>query len=121
MISDKETPKLAVASHKLTRRALLSRVGAIGVSACAAPVVPFVAGNISAFASTQVSKSSAAELTKQTKTPDQKKTKNILDIKRNGSQPSTRGRSEWFTGEVRIDQPFEANEPARIFGATVTV
>jgi quercetin dioxygenase-like cupin family protein len=120
MMSEEETPKLAVASHKLTRRALLSRVGGIGLSACGAPVVSFVAGNISAFASTQVSKSSAEELTKQTKTPDQKKTKNILEIKRNGSQPSTRGRLEWFTGEVRIDQPFEANEPARIFGATVT-
>jgi quercetin dioxygenase-like cupin family protein len=120
MISDKETPKLAVASRKLTRRALLSRRGAIGVSACAAPVVPFVAGNISASASALASKSSAAESTKQTKTPDQKKTKNILDIKRNGSQPPVRGRPEWFAGEVRIDQPFEANEPARIFGATVT-
>jgi quercetin dioxygenase-like cupin family protein len=120
MMSEEETPMLAVASHKLTRRALLSRAGAIGLSACGVPVVSFVAGNISAFASTQVSKSSAAELTKQTKTPDQKKTKNILEIKRNGSQPSTRGRREWFTGDVRIDQPFEANEPARIFGATVT-
>jgi quercetin dioxygenase-like cupin family protein len=120
MTSAETTPKLTVGLHKLTRRALLSRAGAIGVSACAAPVASFVAGNISAFASTQASKNSGAELTAQTKTSDQKNSKNILDIKRNGSQPSTRGRSEWFTGEVRIDQPFEANEPARIFGATVS-
>ena len=120
MTSAEKIPKLTVGLHKPTRRALLSRAGAIGLSACAAPVASFVAGNISAFASTQVTKNSGAELTAQTKTSDQKNSKNILDIKRNGSQPSTRGRPEWFTGEVRIDQPFEASEPARIFGATVT-
>jgi len=120
MTSAEKTPKLTVGLHKPTRRALLSRAGAIGLSACAAPVASFVAGNISAFASTQASKSSEAERTTQTKAPDQTNSKNILDIKRNGSQPSTSGRPEWFTGEVRIDQPFEASEPARIFGATVT-
>src|SRR5688572_1661788 len=26
-----------------------------------------------------------------------------MDIKRNGSQPSSKGSSEWFTGTVRID------------------
>lgn len=116
-MSTQETPKLPAASPKLTRRTLLSRAGAAGLS-WAAPIPSFVAANISAFASTQGNKSSAADSTNQTKPPDQKK--RGLDIKRNGSQPSTRGRPEWFTGEVRIDQPFEANEPARIFGATVT-
>jgi quercetin dioxygenase-like cupin family protein len=120
MMSAEQTPKLPIALHKLTRRILLSRAGAIGLSACAAPTALAVARNISAFASAQASKTSAAVLTRQTKTADQKKTKNILDIRRNGSQPSTKGRPEWFTGEVRIDQPFEANEPARVFGATVT-
>jgi quercetin dioxygenase-like cupin family protein len=43
-----------------------------------------------------------------------------LDIQRNGSQPSAKGSPEWFTGEVRIDQPFQADEPARVGGATVT-
>jgi len=43
-----------------------------------------------------------------------------MEIKRSGSQPSGKGPADWFTGTVRIDQPFSAPEPARIFGATVT-
>lgn len=41
-------------------------------------------------------------------------------IKRNGSQPSSKGNSEWFTGTVRVDQPFQAEEPARAGGGTVS-
>jgi quercetin dioxygenase-like cupin family protein len=37
-----------------------------------------------------------------------------------GSQPSAKGPSEWFTGIVRIDQPFQAPDPARVAGAVVT-
>ena len=43
-----------------------------------------------------------------------------MDIKRNGSQPSSAGNPDWFTGTVRLDQPFQTNEPARLSGATVT-
>ena len=43
-----------------------------------------------------------------------------MEIKRNGSQPSTKGPEEWFTGTVRLDQPFQAAEPARVSGAVVT-
>ena len=43
-----------------------------------------------------------------------------MEIKRIGSQPSKQGPSDWFTGSVRIDQPFQAEEPARVGGATVT-
>ena len=43
-----------------------------------------------------------------------------MDIKRSGSQPSTKGPAEWFTGTVRIDPLFEAPEPARVRGASVT-
>ena len=43
-----------------------------------------------------------------------------MEIKRNGSQPSVRGPEEWFTGSVRLDQPFQAEEPARVGGAIVT-
>lgn len=43
-----------------------------------------------------------------------------MDIKRNGSQPSTRGPAENFTGQVRIDPLFQAPEPARATGAVVT-
>src|SRR5512143_557568 len=43
-----------------------------------------------------------------------------MDIKRNGSQPSTQGPAEYFTGTVRIDPLFQAPEPARVTGASVT-
>lgn len=34
-----------------------------------------------------------------------------MDIKRSGSQPSSKGLAEYFTGTVRIDPLFEAHEP----------
>lgn len=43
-----------------------------------------------------------------------------MNIKRNGSQPSGKGNADWFTGTVRVDQPFQAEEPARAGGANVT-
>ncbi len=43
-----------------------------------------------------------------------------MDIKRSGSQPSSQGPAEWFTGSVRIDPLFQAPAPARVFGASVT-
>lgn len=43
-----------------------------------------------------------------------------MDIKRVGSQPSTKGSEDWFTGTVRIDPLFQANESARAAGNTVT-
>ena len=43
-----------------------------------------------------------------------------MDIKRTGSQPSTKGLAEYFTGTVRIDPLFKANDPARVVGASVT-
>jgi quercetin dioxygenase-like cupin family protein len=43
-----------------------------------------------------------------------------MDIKRSGSQPSGKGPSEYFTGAVRIDPLFEAPDPARAVGASVT-
>lgn len=45
---------------------------------------------------------------------------NEMDIKRSGSQPSTKGSAEYFTGSVRIDPLFQANDPARAVGASVT-
>lgn len=45
---------------------------------------------------------------------------NEMDIKRIGSQPSTIGSGEYFTGTVRIDPLFQANDPARAVGASVT-
>ncbi len=43
-----------------------------------------------------------------------------LDIKRNGSRPSTKGPSDWFTGTVRVDPLFQPVEPARTSAAQVT-
>jgi len=43
-----------------------------------------------------------------------------MEIKRVGSQPSTKGSAEYFTGSVRVDPLFQANEPARVAGASVT-
>ena len=43
-----------------------------------------------------------------------------MDIKRNGSRPSGQGSAEYFTGTVRLDPLFEAPEPARVRGASVT-
>ena len=42
-----------------------------------------------------------------------------MEIKRVGSQSSTRGPTDWFTGSVRIQPLFEAPEPARVRGASV--
>jgi len=44
----------------------------------------------------------------------------MMEIKACGSQPSVRGPADYFTGVVRIDTPFQASEPARVGGATVT-
>ena len=43
-----------------------------------------------------------------------------MELKRNGSQSSSKGPAEYFTGNVRIDPLFEAPEPARGRGASVT-
>ena len=43
-----------------------------------------------------------------------------MEIKRSGSQPSGKGPAEYFTGAVRVDPLFQAPEPARVTGASVT-
>ena len=43
-----------------------------------------------------------------------------MKVTRIGSQPSAKGPSDWFTGVVRIDQPFQAADPGRVAGAVVT-
>ncbi len=43
-----------------------------------------------------------------------------MDIKRSGAQPSAVGSVEYFTGSVRIDPLFQAPNPARVVGASVT-
>src|SRR5260370_40378839 len=43
-----------------------------------------------------------------------------MDVKRSGSQPSGKGPAEYFTGAVRVDPLFQAPDPARVIGASVT-
>jgi quercetin dioxygenase-like cupin family protein len=43
-----------------------------------------------------------------------------MDIKRIGSQASTKGPAEYFTGVVRVDPLFQTPDPARVNSATVT-
>jgi len=43
-----------------------------------------------------------------------------MEMKRAGTQPSTRGNADWFTGTVRLDPLFQAPAPARAAGAMVT-
>jgi len=45
---------------------------------------------------------------------------NAMEIKRSGSQPSGKGPADYFRGTVRIDPLFEAPDPARARGASVT-
>jgi quercetin dioxygenase-like cupin family protein len=43
-----------------------------------------------------------------------------MDIKRNGSRPSGKGPADYFAGTVRVDPLFEAADPARVVGVSVT-
>ncbi|MEO8726690.1 MAG: cupin domain-containing protein [Acidobacteriaceae bacterium] len=43
-----------------------------------------------------------------------------MDLKRVGTQPSTKGPADWFTGTARVDPLFQAADPARVSGASVT-
>ena len=43
-----------------------------------------------------------------------------MEIRRVGTQQSGKGSADWFTGTVRVDPLFEAPEPARVRGASVT-
>ncbi len=47
-------------------------------------------------------------------------TEEKLKITRSGSHPSQPGSESYFSGNVRIDAPFQGNPPARVGGATVT-
>jgi quercetin dioxygenase-like cupin family protein len=43
-----------------------------------------------------------------------------MEIKKSGSQPSAKGSTEWFTGDVRIDPLGQATAPAGVLVASVT-
>lgn len=48
------------------------------------------------------------------------KQKQSITIARSGSQPSSQGQAEYFTGSVRVDPLFAVAEPSRVAGARVT-
>src|SRR4051812_3998640 len=52
--------------------------------------------------------------------PSTKRQEFSMGIKRVGTQPSSKGPAEGFTGAVRIDPLFKAIAPARAAGASVT-
>ena len=43
-----------------------------------------------------------------------------MEIKLNGTQVPMKGPADWFTGRVRVEPLFQAPEPARVQGASVT-
>jgi quercetin dioxygenase-like cupin family protein len=43
-----------------------------------------------------------------------------MEIKRNGTRPSARGPTDYFTGNVQIDSLLDATDPSRTSGASVT-
>lgn len=43
-----------------------------------------------------------------------------ITIARSGSQPSSQGSADYFTGSVRVDPLFQVAEPSRMAGARVT-
>jgi quercetin dioxygenase-like cupin family protein len=43
-----------------------------------------------------------------------------MDIKRNGSRPSSKGPEAYFTGAVRVDPVFQVGEPTRLNAGSVT-
>ena len=43
-----------------------------------------------------------------------------MEIRTDGSQPPAKGSSEWFTSIVRVDPLFQAPDPARVSGVSVT-
>jgi quercetin dioxygenase-like cupin family protein len=45
----------------------------------------------------------------------------LMDIKRSGSQESARPPAEYFSGTVRLDPLFQAPDPGRVSGSSVTV
>jgi quercetin dioxygenase-like cupin family protein len=53
-------------------------------------------------------------------TPPTARREGTMEIRRSGSQPSAEGPADYFTGAVRVDPLFQAPDPARVRGASVT-
>src|SRR3954447_11950437 len=79
----------------LTRRRLLRAIGGLGLSVCPAP----------AFAHGSMAETQRRER---------------MDIKRNGSRPSTKAPEAYFSGAVRVEPVFQVGDPVRFNGGSVT-
>jgi quercetin dioxygenase-like cupin family protein len=53
-------------------------------------------------------------------TTDVTEGRRTMEIKRNGSRPSTKGPEAYFTGSVRVDPVFQVGDPARVSCGHVT-
>jgi quercetin dioxygenase-like cupin family protein len=74
-----------------------------------------VTGGLAALAAARPAAAEAPILTVPTK-----RSNATMEIMRIGSRPSSKGPTEYFTGSVRIDPLFQAPDPARVRGASVT-
>jgi quercetin dioxygenase-like cupin family protein len=74
-----------------------------------------VTGGLAALAAARPTAADAPKLTVPTKRSNE-----TMEIMRIGSRPSGKGPTEYFTGSVRIDPLFQAPDPARVRGASVT-
>jgi quercetin dioxygenase-like cupin family protein len=82
----------------ITRRRMLAATGGLAALAAAGPA--------------------AAET--PTLTVPANRRNGAMEIKRSGSQPSRKAPPEYFTGAVRMDPLFQAPDPARVTGSSVT-
>jgi quercetin dioxygenase-like cupin family protein len=83
----------------ITRRRILAATGGLAVLAAARP--------------------GPAGAQEKLRVPTRRR-KATMEIKQSGSQPSDKGPADHFTGTVRIDPLFQAPDPARARGASVT-
>jgi quercetin dioxygenase-like cupin family protein len=73
-----------------------------------------VAGNLAALGMVRAAGAEPVVTTQTQITID------AMQITRAGSQPSSKGSPEWFTGTVRIDPLFPVREPSRVSAGSVT-
>ena len=91
-------------------------------TSCAIPVVTMSTENASQAQPSELlgTVPGTQQANNLTRTRHRNRGRGKLEIKRIGSQPSSKGPSEWFTGTVRIDPLFQAPDPASVQGASVT-
>ena len=82
----------------ITRRRVVAASGGLAAMAAAAP----------------------AAAAKGAMTAPTTRRRETMEIQRSGSQPSGKGPADYFTGSVRVDPLFQAPDPARVSGASVT-